>query len=202
MATVTKNKYTVNKLPNTFYLVTKTEHFFSSKVEYDHAWYINNNWKGLGFHNANIEELNRKFVAFLNEPIYNTSIHIKEILSRSHMRQILEYLKHLVPTYIMFGYSFALGVGIHNLHNQFQGLEIETVNINYGNIPFIEIIPINASTFQRYRIGITEEERNCLIDFIRLSYLVELPRLTKKTDFYLNVNLNILDEAKVLGFCS
>lgn len=203
MATITKRTYAVKKLPNTDYLVKKTEKFFSSKVTYDHEWYINNQWKGMGYHNPKEEELNINFVWFLNERIFHSASTIKSVLSAPHMLEVLSYLYHLSPSFIMPGFSFTLRDVWGTSNCKYQGLIIESVSIKLGDYPFLEIIPTNAtSTFNRYRVGITSEERECLIDFIRLSYLVELPRLIRKTAFFLNNNLSILDEAKALGYCN
>lgn len=111
----------------------------------------------MGFHTPKDEELNINFVHFLNEPIRNTSSYIRSILSTPWMVEIVDYLHHLSPSFIMPGYSFTLKDFFGNANRKFQNKDIEYVGIKLGSIPFIEIIPTNAGIFNRYRIGISVE---------------------------------------------
>ena len=188
MASTTQN-YFVKRVPNTYYSVRKTEKFFSSKIKYDHCWYINGQWLGLGLHDHKKEEFNKNFVDFLNKEINNDIVEIKRVLSTPQMLEYLDLMYNLYPFYCSYG---CLGFQVERsfYFKKFQDKFVESVSLHM-NDNFIAIIPKDAATiFNRYHIPISQQEMSCLIDFVRLSYL---KKFTESKTFCFNNNLNVLD---------
>lgn len=87
MAT-THEDYKISRLPNTFYRISKTSHFFGDDT-YEHYFYINGNKKNIGKYTYQKRLIYKNFVSLLNRA---SSIHYTEMTNMLAREKIKKYV--------------------------------------------------------------------------------------------------------------
>ena len=202
MAKYKHDKYTVNKLFDTYYEILEVETgFFTKKTEISHHWSVNGMYVGIGVYTDFDSMCQRHFVEFLNQANPYESTFLKKFLT-PNVTKVLNHINGLWP-YI--------------IHNRTLGPQSTYCSLmllaNYK--PFeqhisdsqlykqVEIYNNTATicTFNdSIEINLKWEETATIKQIVRLYYLLNLYKLTRMNPISFIFNESIIDEAYRKGF--
>lgn len=179
MAT-THEDYKISRLPNTFYRISKTSHFFGDDT-YEHYFYINGNKKNIGKYTYQKRLIYKNFVSLLNRA---SSIHYTEMtnmLAREKIKKICSLLDSLTLDQIIGDWTSSptfkfVDDGYWRLNGFREPYKEKGQYIDYVDIDFITD---KGNVFCSFRdhiemIDLSREEYNCILNYIRVYFLVNL----------------------------
>ena len=215
-------KYQINLLPNSYYAVySEVKGFFNPTVVFNHAFYIDGQFHGLGFHSLESENLNTSFVTFLNSGFRKDKSFYRHYVHNSTCITIIKAIHNLVPQEIQilnpFVSSLHPNVSINDWFTKIEGralfgriqfgnqLRLNDVGqlnskrvdkfiINRPNVTFI------LSNQERVFFEITDEEFDFIRDFIKMSFLVFLPSMAYRSFFEINSDTSCIETAIERGW--
>lgn len=220
MAKETRIQYKVNKLKDTYYEIVNTETgLFSKKIKTDHHWYVNGYFHGLGFYDGYISVQQKEFIEFLNQNNYLDSTFLKRYLTSSVLT-ILDQLNGLWPGGFINSHKYNQLIGsdticdylwLSNFNHpskisdspSFKQITIEDVfkrvrkPDNSGMIAYYGVRIQNGTNTNE--IIINDCEHGTLIELIRLSFLLNLPKMAHHSFFYFQYYPSLIDDAKNKG---
>ncbi|MBQ9477103.1 MAG: hypothetical protein IJU63_04885 [Bacteroidales bacterium] len=209
-------------LPNSYYaLYSETNGFFNPKVVFDHCFYIDGKWKGLGFHSPESQTLYTSFVKFLNSGFSKDRSYYRFYVHNSTCITIIKAIHHLVPQKISilkpYPISFypnlsveewikmsneGAGIGKLEFGNQLGLMDVGKLNsirvekfiLNGNYLSFI------LSNQERVNYEVSEEEYIFIRDFIKMSFLVFLPSMINRICFEINSDTSCIETAIERGW--
>ncbi len=206
MAT-TNDDYKISRLPNTFYRISKTSHLFGDDT-YEHCFYINGNKKDIGKYTYEKGLIYKDFVSLLNRASNIHYTEMTDMLAHEKIKKICRLLDSLTLCKIIGDWTSSptfnfVNDGYWQLNGFREPYKENGQYVNYINIDFTCVD--KGSVFCSFRdhvdmIDLSREEYNCILNYIRVYFLVNLHWMARTEKFIIGNDPWCIDIAHNKGW--